>query len=466
MKINVTKKDILFNYISTTLNILLGILFIPIIIKTLKSYEVGLWYVFTNVSSFVLLADFGFSQTIMRNISYCWSGAKELASDGLNNSFISDHINYDLLDKVIKVSKKIYLYISIFVILLCLTIGSFYIHFLLFKEGVSLYTLYSGLLSWLLYSGAIFINMYYSYWTPILKGIGAIKETSIANIIAKSIYVILGYIGLLNNGGLVWVSFIYLISGMLFTYTNKLFFKKKIEKNINLKSKLEKKDFIKIFNILWPNAKKLGIVMIGSFLINKSTTIICSLFLGLEVTAQYGLSLQLLGIIYSFAQILYNGYIPELTYLKVNNKKTQYINLLSKSLVVQWFIGISGSLIFILIGPYLLQLIKTNVKLLDINSLLLLAIILFLENNHSTFANIITLSNKVPFVSASIISGVMIIISSTLVLKFANVGIIGLILSQGIIQLAYNNWYWPYYVLKENNITIFDIIKYGVRQVL
>jgi len=119
-----------------------------------------------------------------------------------------------------------------------------------------------------------------------------------------------------------------------------------------------------------------------------------------------------------------------------------------------------------LIGPYLLQLIKTNVKLLDINSLLLLAIILFLENNHSTFANIITLSNKVPFVSASIISGVMIIISSTLVLKFANVGIIGLILSQGIIQLAYNNWYWPYYVLKENNITIFDIIKYGVRQVL
>ena len=81
-----------------------------------------------------------------------------------------------------------------------------------------------------------------------------------------------------------------------------------------------------------------------------------------------------------------------------------------------------------------------------------------LEWNHSTFATLITLSNRVPFVKASILSGGAIVILSFLSVWLTPLGILGLILAQGMVQLAYNNWYWPQLVLQEDGMTIGGIL--------
>ena len=65
----------------------------------------------------------------------------------------------------------------------------------------------------------------------------------------------------------------------------------------------------------------------------------------------------------------------------------------------------------------------------------------------------------------SIIPGFFIVLFSYLFLKYTQMGIWGLIIAQGVCQLAYNNWKWPMVVMKDLKITPYYIIKTGFLQI-
>jgi hypothetical protein len=121
-----------------------------------------------------------------------------------------------------------------------------------------------------------------------------------------------------------------------------------------------------------------------------------------------------------------------------------------------------GCLAVVIVGPFALKIIGANSSLLPRPILIILGIILILEWNHSTFATLITLTNRVPFLASSLISGVGIVFLSLLMAKFTDLGVLGLILSQGIVQIMYNNWYWPRMVCIENETNIYQLAKYGL----
>jgi hypothetical protein len=75
------------------------------------------------------------------------------------------------------------------------------------------------------------------------------------------------------------------------------------------------------------------------------------------------------------------------------------------------------------------------------------------------------MDNTVPFVKASIISGIAIVVVSILSIKLTHLGIIALILSQGIVQLAYNNWYWPVYVIRKEKLSLTSIISSAINYI-
>lgn len=51
-------------------------------IKILNSAELGVWYTFTSLYGLAMLIDFGFQTIITRNVSYLWSGAQNVKSEG------------------------------------------------------------------------------------------------------------------------------------------------------------------------------------------------------------------------------------------------------------------------------------------------------------------------------------------------------------------------------------------------
>ena len=57
------------------------------------------------------------------------------------------------------------------------------------------------------------------------------------------------------------------------------------------------------------------------------------------------------------------------------------------------------------------------------------------------------------------------IIGLFLVLKFTSLGILGVVLVQGLVGLFYPNWKWPYILCKENNINFMRLYSQSIKSV-
>ena len=175
MEIHITKKDVLWGYIAQFFNIGAGILLLPVILKLLPADILGVWYIFLTISSLVQMIDFGFQPTFTRNVAYVFSGAVKLQAKGLDKGQTHlDHPNYPLLKNMISVMKRFYGGISLLVIFLLLTAGSWYIddrtdHIAANEEIM---------ISWFIYTTSTVLNLYYSYYNALLVGRGLVKENN------------------------------------------------------------------------------------------------------------------------------------------------------------------------------------------------------------------------------------------------------------------------------------------------
>jgi O-antigen/teichoic acid export membrane protein len=458
--IKISKKDIIWSYFGFFINIANGLIILPFLLYYLSPKEIGLWYTFMSISAFVMLLDFGFSPTLSRNVSYVWGGAKELNKIGNGDEDIQfKEPNYKLLFNVFKVTKKIYLVISLLTLLILLTIGTYYV--------ISITNEIEGnnhIIAWIVFSFGVFFNMFYSYWTPLLRGIGAIKQGQIANVIARTIQIIITIIGLILSFNLIAVAVAYLISGLVLRFISKMYFLKKINKKSFYKEAIDKNydqsKLKELFGIMWHNSWRLGLVSFGAFLITNSSTLICSSYLGLDITASYGIALQLFAILTSLSSTLYVIYLPELNIATIYKNPNRVKEIITFSTLVNWGIFIIGSIVIIFFGKLILNILQPSLIILPPRLLVFMAIYLFLENNHSMFATFITIENRIPFMKSAIISGFAIVLLSITLVNYTQLGLFGLLFSQAIVQLAYNNWKWPLEVVNKYNLSNKDVIFY------
>ena len=449
--IKTSRNDIIWNYTANILNIGVSIVVLPLILKMLSAEEVGLWYVFLSISSLALLIDFGFSATLMRHISYAVSGASEILEEGVPHQ-IGDEPNYALVKSIVDAAKGIYRLLAVIATIALSIGGTFYIVYVLNIHEIEL------VIAWGFYALASVLTILSSFWLPILKGSGAIKAANKVTIFSKLTYLILAAIGLTFRGGLVLLTLAYLLSIVMMWIWSQIEFRRHLGASYVQAHKDESYHIKEVFARIWPNSKRSGLVNIGAWLTTKGSTLISSYFLGLEVTGQFGVTIQLLTVVGNVSSLLFNTYLPELASTRTRHDDKRFKQLFSRAILVQWTLTFLGNFGVVFIVPFLLTWINVSTELLPQPWLLIMSAILFLEQNHSTFAVLITLSNKVPFVPASLISGVSIISLSFILISFG-FGIGAIILTQGIVQLAYNNWVWPYRVFKEHSLSIKEILR-------
>ena len=186
-------------------------------------------------------------------------------------------------------------------------------------------------------------------------------------------------------------------------------------------------------------------------------TLICSSFFGLGVTASYGLTLQLFTLLIAVCGTAYQTLQPEINQSCLHHDNETTIKLISFGSLFNWIIYLVGFLIIIFFGPKVIDLLNVEVELLHTNLILFMGLYLFLENNHSMFASYITGQNKIPFVKASLFSGFFVVLLSMFSVYFTSYGLLGLMISQALVQLCYNNWKWPYDIIVKYQLS-FNII--------
>lgn len=454
--INITKKDIFWSYLASFFNLTTNILILPLVLKMLTKEEIGLNYILTSILSVTILFDFGFSVQFSRNFSYILSGAQFLIKDGIDNTMTNTaSINYKLLSTLMLTSKYVYFRISIIALFFISTFGSFYIY----KITKDHFSLKYVLVIWVIFLFTIFFNLYYSYLQSFLRGAAFIKQLNIINVFSRIFQLVLTILLLKFNLGLLGL----IIANLVYPFFSRFLIQKFLSQSIILNkmnfNQIHKIEIIEMTKIVWHNSKKLGLVFLGSFLINKVGFLIAGFFLPLEQLASYGLMEQLFGIVISMSGIYFNTNLPAFSNFVIRNEFDLSLDLFVESLIVFYFLFFAGTISIFLIAPFLLELIGSNVKIPNYFILSLYSFIILLEQNHSLFATFITTKNKVPFLIPSLLSGILISIGISIWFLLINRTILGLIIVPGIIQIIYNNWKWPFEVFKDYNISFLEFYK-------
>lgn len=183
--------------------------------------------------------------------------------------------------------------------------------------------------------------------------------------------------------------------------------------------------------------------MVGTYCITRAGLFIGGLYLSLEEMGSYGLMLQLGSIIITLSNTYFNVLQPRLSAYKIENRREHLNSEFLKTWITFVCISITGFVVMIFGGSFILNLIGSNATLPGKDVTIVYSIFLFLETNYQMCINFLVVGNRVPPVSTTLIPGFFIIAGSFLVLQFTTLGLLGLVLVMCIVQMCYNNWYWP-----------------------
>lgn len=448
------RKDIFWNYAATFLKIAAAVLLMPLILRRLPSEEIGIWSIFITITAFSNLLDFGFNPSFARNVSYIFSGVSILKTTGFEvvSAGSIKIIDFGLLKGTITAMRWLYLRMAITLFILLITIGSFYIYNLLNNYKGNHTEIY---IAWALLCIINTYNLYTLYYDSLLQGKGLIKLSKQIIIVGQSIYILVAAIMILMGYGLVAIVSAQALSVIIIRWlSHKSFFDKKMKSDLMTVETWERKEII---SAIYPNAIKIGLTVLGSFLIQRSSLIIGSLYLPLEEIGSYGITIQLISIIAVLASIYPMTFQPKIAQHRVENNIADIKTLYLKGQFLMLFTFVLCGLILILKGDYAMNLIGSRTELLPSMIVFVAIIISFLESNHSIAGNILLSKNEVPFFKASLLSGALTITLLFLFFHFTTLNIWAMILAPGIAQGVYQNWKWPYEVIKDIQITKNDI---------
>ena len=399
---------------------------------------------------------------MVRNVTYAWCGAKEIKKEGASD-LQGNEPNYALFFNVLQACKYVSMLIAGIALICMLTVGSAYIGYVAREIPFRVYAT-----AWLFFSAAVFLNIFYNYWTTSLKGIGAVKQSQIAVIISKIVQIVISLFGLYSGYGIIALAVAYLLSEFIMRFIAKRFlfhYENIAEQRKKYVAKIQLNELRSLLLKIWYNAKKTGLVSLGAFVITQGNTMICSAFIGLEATASYGICLQLITVVRGVSQIFFDANQPKMINTKVSGNIEKSKKELSLAMVIYWGVFILVITVLATIGIPLVHLIRSNTPL-PLFMVLFMGSYLFLEGTHGLFASYITFSNEVPYVKSSIVSAFFILVGQLFVAIFTDWGIYALMAVQAVVQLCYNNWHWPMIVLKELHMNLWEMIYLGISELL
>ena len=307
MKIAATKQDYLWSFFAYLLRFGINLFVFPLVLSILDTAEYGIWVTFSSVALIVNLFDFGFSSTILRNLTYVWGGLTKLQSEGYDRSLNAGKRDDKLFLLTVQTCKKIYVIIGLLAFLGSATLGTLYIAYVIRDIYKPEY-----IIAWLISVVGISLNLYFGYWSILLKGVGAIKQSQKAYVAGYLTQLIVSYVGLLCGFGLIALSVASCVCGVVIRFLSHYYFihYEDIREILKAKYELTKGEIKDTFVKIWYNAKRAGTSTIASIFMIQSTTVICSAYFGVVTTGEYGLCLQLLNALTGVAQIYYQTSIP------------------------------------------------------------------------------------------------------------------------------------------------------------
>lgn len=437
------KKSVAWSYLSVFFSVGSGIILLPFILYSMPSDTVAVWNIFQTIYALTMLLDFGFRPSFARNLSYIFSGVKKFSVNGVEESHNED-ISYVLLKDTLQAMKIFYRWAALLVLVLLLSVGTWFFVMLMSK--------YSGdsddaLVAWILLCVINCYNVYTLYYDSLLTGKGYISQLQKITILGQAVYLFVAIILILCGmklSAIVLSQALSVVVKRVLSY--RVFF------NVELRGELSRVECnapYDVLRVIAPNAVKVGLTSFGSYIVNRSAMFLGAIYLSLDVMAQYGVCIQILDIMARCGTMMFVTYSPKIAQWRTQRDMARIGRVYIYSIASLLVIYIVGGTVVLLAADPLLDVIHSKTHLLPAGLVTLMLAINLLEQNHGIAAGFIQADNRVPFFIPSLLSGCATVVMLWLMLDIFDMGVLGLILAPGIVQLAYQNWKWPSVVIKE-----------------
>ena len=453
---SVTKKDLVWGYAASALNVGAGLILLPIILRHLSPDEVGLWFVFLTLASLAQLLEMGFQPTLARNVAYIHAGARSLVKVGLPAAeHGSAGVDETLLADLIASAKRIYQGVGGVAALVLLGPGTLYVRSLV-ADGQDHARI---LIAWAVFASGFIVNLYYGYMNGLLQGRGDVTQANKVIVLNKALMILFGGVAVARGYGMLGLgmaSALSAIAGRALAYR---YFHGGPSARRMRKAGVAR---LELTRTLWYNASRLGLVQLGAFLIQRGSILVASSFLGLAVAGEYGMTVTVLMTMSGIASVICQVQVPHMSTLQARGDKRGLSAIFGEILLLAWGVYLLGFLVLATMGGYLLESIGSRTRLIPELDLLVLGFVILLEMNHALAATYVTTTNRVPFLRAALVSGACTLLLSLAVVR--PLGIFGLVLAQGAVQLAYNNWKWPRMARNDLGETWTGLARAGLRR--
>lgn len=412
-------------------------LLLPLILRQLPPEQLGLWFVFGTLGGLAVLLDLGFEPTVTRMASYAWAGVQQFVPFGIKEERYEApeqaKPNRVLLTSLLATLRAYYLAAGLLVLLLLGGGGGAWVW--MKTEGLTDATQLRA--AWVVYAGACCLHFVSGRWPALLIAIGHQRLAEQIGIVAQLAFYLIAIPALIRGWGIWALVGGFVVTGAVIRSAGSRAFRRRAA----LEAGFPRAQFHpKVFSAIWPNAWRMGLVSVGSYLILQANTLICSAYLGLEITASYGLSLQLVGLLIGVSQIWVMVKLPQINQLRVHQKNKEILTTFVSRLRLTVLTYLGGAVAIVIVGPWALNLIGSRTPLLPPWILIILLFIRFLEMHHSLYAMLVLSENRNPFFKPALISGAVIVALSLILTP--RIGVWGLLISTGLVQACYNNW-WP-----------------------
>lgn len=453
------RRDLAWGYGAQGLSIGFGLIILPVVVRQLPAEEVGLWFVFLTLAGLAQLLEMGFQPTLTRNVAYVYAGAQRLSATGLEEPGAARAINAALLDAVVIASRRVYRGIALASALVLLCAGTFYLQSVV-PAGTDLRTL---LAAWACFSVGNVLNFYFGYLNALLQGRGDVTQANQVIVVARLVQLVVGVALLLAGLGLVGLG----VATLLSAVASRVLAYRLVQRAPALATTAGGADRAaastpgEVVRVLWHQASRFSLVLVGVFLIWRANILVASSMLGLEEAASYGLAIQIFMLLHAVASVPFNLSVPRLSALRARHDQAGARRLFAVALLTTLLLYTALALAALLVGNPVLELLGSEVRLPASALFGAMVVVFLLELNHGTCANYILTGNHIPFVSAALLTGGGIVALS--ILLAPSYGIAAFVFSQGLCQLAYNNWKWPHEVSKLTALPFHRLLIEGMR---
>lgn len=441
------------------------LIIIPLMSKVLSASELALWLLIGTITGLGLLADFGFSSTITRVVAYYQAGLISIPENeqDISASILSksDKINTNGLMDLIATSRKIYIYITLASLLILVLLGVPMVWNVINMSNDT-----SNL--WAVFAiGIIYvvISIHSSRWFGIAQGFDLIHRVNIIRLIAGIIeFFVFGFF-ILFKLNLIFYVILYLFKAIFFLLST--------EYLVSTKFRLESGQHLnggkfnnELFKIIWRPTRQQGIIFLGSYLINQGNSIVIAQTNDPIAISAFLFIRRILDAVRAVSQVPFSSNVQNIYKAITTKSSAERKNYLVVIIMTSIFLMIFFLIATYFMLPIIFSLFNSEIQIISGQIFFIMAISLLLESHHSMHATIYAVTNKVPFVWQSVGSGILIFGASMFyTIKY---GILGIVITQFIVQLLVNNWYPVYLSLRMLNWPLIDYLKspiYFFRQV-